>query len=149
MLFGDPAAVHRDAVKVVLNDVHHRQIPRGSHIDGLMEGALVGGAVTKEAQGYLVGTAVLGRITGAGGHWNPAAHNAVGAQNAQIHGHDVHGTALALGIARFLSQDLCHHAAHVGSPGHQMAVPTVGRGDVVPRLNGGAGAGGHSLLADI
>ena len=55
-----------------------------------MECALVGRAVAEEAEYDLIRAAVFAAITGAGGNRYAAADNAVGAENAEIHCHNVH-----------------------------------------------------------
>ena len=114
-----------------------------------MEGPLVGRGVAEKGQGDLLGAPELGGVGRASGDGDFAAHNAVGAQDALVHGHDVHGAALALGVAGLFSQDLGHHPVQIGASGHQVAVAAVGGADVVVLTQSDTRPGGHRLLPQI
>ena len=115
------------AVEVVLADEDEGQIVERRHVDRLVEGAFVGGAVAEEADRYPAIVAVLGGEGRAEGDGGTGADDAVGAEDAQVRIGDVHGAAL----------------------GEEVTVAPVGGGDVVGVGKGGADADRHGLLAHV
>ncbi|CAN3964367.1 5-deoxy-glucuronate isomerase, partial [Dysosmobacter welbionis] len=146
---GDPVDLRGHAVAVVLNEPDQRQLPGGGHVQGLVEGALVGGAVAEAAHGDGVVPHDLGGQGAAGGDGLPGAHDAVGAQVVHLlHVRNVHGAALALAVAGSLAEQLRHGPLGVRPAGDGMAMAPVGGGEVVPGLDGREGTGLRCLLTD-
>ena len=67
----------RHAVAVVLAHEDHRQLPHRGHVERLVKGALVVGAVAKERDHHIVGFAPLGRQRRADRDRDAAADDAV------------------------------------------------------------------------
>ena len=141
--------IQGDGVLVVLAQEDHRQVIDGRHIDGLVERALVGGAVAEEHHGDGILVQVFLGQRGADGDGDAAAHDAVGAQHAHIHIRDMHGAALALAVAGLTSHQLGEHPAQIGALGDAVAVAAVVGNDVVVVGQVGADAHADGLLAVV
>ena len=119
------------AVAVVLAHEQRRQLVERRHVGGLVERALVAGAVAEEGDGDAVGLAVLGRERRAHRDGRPCADDAVGAEHAEVHVGDVHAAALAPAVARGAPEQFGVHAIERAALGDQMAMAPVGAGDPV------------------
>ena len=122
---------HGNAVVVVLADEDNGELPDRGHVQRLMESALVGGAVAEEAGTDLIGAADLGGQARADRDVVARAHDAVGAQDAQVSIRNVHRAALALAVAGVAAEELGHHEIQIAALGDDVAVATVGRRDEV------------------
>src|SRR5262249_53012587 len=136
---------HRELV--VLAEQDQRQLPDRGEVGDLVEGALIEGAVAKEAEGDLAGSAQLGREGGAAGESEAPTDDPVGSKHPDREVCDVHAAALAPAVAVFAAEQLGHHALHVTALGDRVAVASVGTRDVVVYGKGGACTHGHGLLA--
>ena len=146
---GDPVDLGGHTVAVVLNEPHHGQLPCSGHVQGLVEAALVGGAVAEAANGHSTVTQDLGGQCASRGDGLAAAHDAVGAQMIHLlHVRNVHGAALALAVAGLFAEQLGHSQLGVSAPGNGVAVAAVGGGKVVLGADSGESAGLSSLLTD-
>ncbi len=157
---GDVVPRHRHAVHVVLGHEDDGQVERAGHVQALVEGALVGGAIAEEADHHAVGAHQLLRQRRADGHRQVAAHDARGAQVAVIHVGDVHRAALALAVAARFAHHLGHHLVVVfllglrrfGSlvaVGVRVAMPAMGAGDEVVIAQRGDRAHRHRFFAGV
>ena len=122
---------HGDAVVVVFANEDNGELPDRGQVQGLMEGALVGGAVAEEADADLIGASDLDGQTRAAGDALAGADDAVRAQDTQVPVRNVHGAALAFAVAGVAAEELRHHQLHVAALGDDVAVATVGTRDVV------------------
>src|SRR4051794_1554928 len=102
-------AGHRHAVLVVLADEYHRQLPYGSQIERLVEGALVAGSIAEECDADLGSFSQLDAEPGTHRDWEAAADDAVGAQVAGLDVSDVHRAAATPAIAGLLSEKIGKH----------------------------------------
>ena len=146
---GDTVNLRGDAVAVVLQQIHHRQLPGGSHINGLVERALVGGTVAKESHCHRAVAFHFGGQRTACCQRDASAYNAVGTQNAQVHIHDMHGAAPTLAVAGLLAEQLRHRQIGPGALCQAMPVSPMGGGDVIRFSQGHAGAYAAGFLAHV
>ena len=150
-------AVHRHGpvagggfgIAVVLHHEDHRQIPDGREIEAFQEHALVGGAVTDEADSHPPVAAELGGKRGAAGEGRPGAQDAIGAHHALGEIGDMHGAALAAAGPGGAAVDLGHHLAHIDALGDAMAMAAMGGGDAVALVQMHHDASGRGLLSGI
>ena len=146
---GNPVDLGGHTVAVIFNEPHHGKLPCGGHIQGLVEAALVGGAVAEAAHGHRAVAQDLGGQSAAGRDGLTAAYDTVGAQVIHLlHVRNVHGAALTLAVAGLFAEQLGHSQLGVSAPGNGVAVATVGRGKVVLGADSGESAGLSSLLTD-
>ena len=87
------------AVEIIFADEDNGQVLKGGEIDGLLKDALIGGTVAEETDANLAGFTQLGVEGGAEGEGQTTANNAVGAEDAQVGGEDVHAAASSLTVA--------------------------------------------------
>ncbi len=125
-------------VLVVLAHVDERQLPEHGDVGGLVPDALVDGAVAEEGHADAALALPLGGEGTAGGDADPAAHDPVGAQDAQRDVRDVHLAALAAAVAGDAAHHFGHHGFHPPALGDDMAVAAVRAGDGVILAQGGA-----------
>src|SRR5699024_7457008 len=144
-----PVLAHRNAVVVVLAYEDDGQLPDGGHVERLVEGALVRGAVTEEADADLIRAAYLGGEARARGDAVSRADDAVGAEDALVPVRDVHGAALALAVACLPAEELSHHEVEVATLGNDVAVAPVRAGDEVVVAQAFADGGRYRLLAQV
>ena len=137
------------AVAVVLDDVDDRQLPERGDVQGLVEGALVDGAVAEEAEHHLLGLAQADRVAHARRHRQVAAHDAVPAEVAGGDVVEVHAAALAAADAPDLPAQLGHQRPGVGAAGERVAVVAVGGDEVVVGPKEAHRRHRHRLLADV
>ena len=133
--------VHGDGVLVIFAHKDHRQLQNGGHVQGLMEGALVGGAVAEEADHHVGPLLILQGERRAHGDGDASADDPIGAQHTDGEVGDVHGTALALAVAVLAGHQLRKHPLQVRALGDAVAVAAVSGGDVV--MVGQVGAYAH------
>ncbi len=120
-------------VLVVLTDIDQGQVPEHGDVGGFIPDALVDGAVAEEGHTHLTFALPLDRKSAAGGDPQPAADDAVGAQDAQADIRDVHLAAFAAAITGHLAHHFCHHRVHLPALGDDVPVAAVGAGDGVIR----------------
>src|ERR687893_1064612 len=140
---------HGHPVLVVLAQEDHGQLPDRRQVEGLVEDALVGGALAEEAERRVVLAAPLEGPARAAGYAHAPADYAVGAEHPGPHVGDVHRAALAVAVAGGLAEQLRGHAVHVEAERDGVPVAAVGGGDHVPLLQGGYGPDGDGLLPDV
>ena len=136
---------------IVLQQKHHRQLPRRGHVQRLVERPLIGRAVAEKGHRDRAVAPDLGGQRAARRQRDACAHDAVGAQNAQLHVHDVHGPAPAPAVARLLAEQLRHGPVRAGSLGKAVPVPPVGGGDVIrlPQRKARANAAGFLSHVEV
>ena len=136
------------AIFVVFANKNHRQFPDGSHIQRLVERALIVGPVAEKAHRHIGFAQTFCRQSRPHGNRQTAADNAIGPQIAGLDIGNVHRAATPVAIAGFLAEKFRKHPADIGTFGDAVAMAAMGRGDLV-----GVGqfhAGGHrtGLLPD-
>ncbi len=136
-------------VVVVLTDEDGRQLLDGRPVQRLVKLALAGGAIPEERHRDLVGAPVLRRKCRPRHDPEPASDDPVAAKHPHREIRDVHAATLAAAHPGRLAHDLGRHLVHPGALGQGVAVPSMGRGDVVILAEGRADAGRHRLLADV
>jgi hypothetical protein len=119
------------AVAVVLAHEYDRQLVQPRHVRSLVEGAFVACAVAEERARHVRGLAELAGKGSADRDRRATAHDAVGAEHAEVHVRDVHAAALALAVAGRLAEQFGEHAVEGAALGDQMAVAAVRAGDPV------------------
>ncbi|MNV46251.1 hypothetical protein D3C71_1380750 [compost metagenome] len=132
---------------VVLADEQHRQLVDLRPVQRFEKRPAVDRAIAKEADRNRVLAAQFEGMGRAHGDRQAGGDDAVRAQHADRKIGDVHGAALALVVAGGAAKQLAHHARAVGALGQRMAVAAVGGGEQVARMQMGADARGHGLLA--
>ncbi len=137
------------AVAVVLDDVDHGQVPERAHVQRLVEGAFVHGAVAEEAEDDLVGLAQADAVAHAGGDGQVAAHDAVPAEVAPRHVVEVHAAALGAADAADLAAQLGEQGPGIGAAGEGVAVVAVRRDDVVVGAQQAHRADADRFLPDV
>src|SRR5690606_8780835 len=122
-----PLHRHRHGVLVVLAVVDDRQVPDGSHVQRLVERALVGRTVAEHHNADLVGTAQLDAQADAYGDGDAAADNAVRAEVVALDVRNVHRAAAPPAEARLLAHELGHRRLDVvaAPPGDNVPVAAV------------------------
>ena len=138
----------RHAVAVVLAHEDDRQLPDRRHVERLVEGALVVGAVAEEGDDDLAGLHALGGQGRADRDRDAAADDAVGAEIAHRDVGDVHRAAAALAVAGRLAEEFGEHPLHVRALGDAVAVAAMRRGDLVLDRQRHADADRARFLAD-
>lgn len=141
---GDRRVLH---VQVVLADEQHRQLPYGGQVQGLVEGADVGGSVPEEGDRELSGPAEFRRPGGADRHREVGADDGVGAEHERVGLGEVHRAALGPAQPRGPLHEFGEALLRGGTPGHGVVVAAVGGEDVVVVAQGGARADGDRLVA--
>ena len=136
-------------IAVVLDNVDDRQLPQAGHVEGLVDLALVGGAVAEVAEVEAAVAAVLVGEGEPGAERHRSADDAVSAVEFLLDGEHVHRAALALGIAADAPGQLGHHALRFHPRRQHVAVVAVGGDHRI--LVGGTRvqAGDHGLLTDV
>src|SRR5690349_12292008 len=86
-------------ILVVLDDVHYRQLPKFGHVEGLINLALVGRAVTEIGNADAVIAAILIGKSNSGSERNLCADNAVTTKEILLGAEHVHRAAFALGVS--------------------------------------------------
>ena len=158
-----------DGVQVVLHEADQRQLPEPGHVQRLVQGALVQGAVAHEAHHHAVAAGLLLRIRRTRRQRQPAGHDGVGAEEPRLRVAQVHRPAAPAAVAGRQPHDLGHGAPHHlqalrgqllggGVParrhpvlqrlGQELVVGAVGGGELVGRAQCRHHAGGGRLLAD-
>ncbi len=99
------------AYKIVFAHVHYRQIPNGTHVDGLVKRTAVDRTVAKKADNDLAVLAQLGTQRGAGRQWNGSADDSVRAHESVLGSVHVHAAAAAAGTSRGLTPKFGEHDA--------------------------------------
>ena len=135
-------------VEVVLAHEHGREVPDLGEVDGFVEGADVGGAVTEEGDGDLAGVVELGRPGSAVGHAEVGADDRIAAHHPVFDAGEVHRAALAAHQAVRPSQQLRHDRGERDAAGDRVGVPPVGGERPVVVAHGGSEAGGDGLLPE-
>ena len=124
-------------------------MPSGRHVQRLVEGAFVGGAVAETADGDGIVPHDLGGQGAASGDGLTGTDDAVGTQVVHLlHICNVHGTALALAVAGDLAEQLCHSQLGVRTAGDGVTMAPVGGGEVIFGFDGRESARFGCLLAD-
>src|SRR6266850_2136564 len=136
-------------VLVVLTDEHDGELPDRGDVQRLVELALGGGAIPKEAHGHGALALELAGESGAARDGQPSAHDPVGAQHTDREVRDVHGAALALAIAVDPAEQLGEHPANVGALGDAVPVTPVGARHAIRHGQMRADTDGHGLLAHV
>ncbi len=114
-----------------------------------MEAALVDAAVAEEGHGHLARAAVGGRERRAGGNAAARGDDSVRTEHAEREVRDVHRAAPTTAHAGGLPVELRHQPVEADALGDRVAVPAVGRRDVVVATQRSAHAGRDGLLADV
>jgi hypothetical protein len=135
-------------VEVVLADEHHREVPDHGHVEGLVKRPDVGGPVTEEADGHLVGPPHPRRPGGPVGDAEVGADDGVGAHHPPRDVGEVHRPALPAEHAVLPPEQLGEGRSHLHSPGQRVGVTPVGGEGVIPWLHGGTETGGDGLHAE-
>jgi len=113
-------------VGVVLQHVHDGQLPQRGHVQGLGERALLGRAVTEEAQHHLPLPADLRRVRGAGGLRDALPDDPGRAQEPALGIGQVHRAAVAAAQPGGPPVDLGHHRVRIAAQDQGIAVAPVG-----------------------
>ena len=156
---GDAAGLaegHLRRELVVLADEKHWQLPDGGHVEPLVEGAVVDGAVAEEghrhAAGVLLGITVSGELEGvaaARGLEDARAHDAARAEHADLGREEVHAAAAAAGAAGRPAEELGDEVARRHALGKRVAVAAVRAEDDVGGSEVAADTGSDRLLAHV
>src|SRR3954447_17949396 len=136
-------------VEVVLADVDHGQLPERRHVHDLVDETLAERALAEEADGDLVGAAVLRAERGAGRDAGATADDRVRAEVAVLVVGDVHRPALAAAIAGLFAEQLREHPADLRALRETVPVAPVRRRDPVVLPQRAAHAYGNRFLADV
>ena len=134
-------------VLVVLAHVYQRQLPEHGDVGGLIPDALVDGPVAKKGHTDAALALPLGGEGTAGGDADPAAHDPVGAQDAQRDVCNVHLAALAAAVAGHAAHHFGHHGFHPAAFCDDMAVAAMRAGDGVILAQGCTHAHGGGFLS--
>ena len=123
-------------VEVVLAEEDDGEVPDGGQVHGLVELALVDGAVAKEAQDDLIIAAILDGEGDAGGDAQLAADDGVAAHEIQFVAEQVHGAALAIAAPGGLAHQLGHDLLATYATGQRLTVIAVVGDDVIVLAEG-------------
>ena len=134
---------------VVLDDVDDRELPEAGHVEGLVERALVHGAVAEVADADAVLAAILAGEGDACGERDVAADDGVAAEEPLLGVEEVHRAALALGAAGGLAEQLGHGGLDVHAAGDGVAVVTIGRDHVIVLAEDADRTDRHRLLSVV
>ena len=133
---------------VVLAQEQHRQRIDFRPVQALEKGAAINGAVAEEAGDDVLLAAKRQALRRTDRDQDARAHDAVGAEHADIEIGNVHRAALAPAGAGLASEELGHHRRGRGSLGQRMAMSPMIAGDEVASAEIGADPGGNRFLAD-
>src|SRR5262249_37411790 len=125
-LGGGVAALHGGShrVFVVFDDVDHRQLPQGCHVERFIDLPLIHGTVAEIGRGEVAVLAVFVGEGNAGADGNLRANDAVAAVEMLFGGEHVHRAALALGEAADTPGEFGHDTLGVHAAGHHVAMVT-------------------------
>jgi hypothetical protein len=137
------------AVEVVLDDINHRELPQGGHVQGLVKDALVHGCVAEITQGHGVFAPIAGGKGKTCGQRGMASDDAVASHKTTLGVKDVHGAAIPLRGTGAFAVELGHHRAGFGAAYQRVGMVAVGGDDIVIRAGGKHRANGHRFLANI
>mmetsp|Transcript_7944 Transcript_7944/g.18625 ORF Transcript_7944/g.18625 Transcript_7944/m.18625 type:complete len:248 (-) Transcript_7944:107-850(-) len=137
------------AVLVVLANVDERQLPQRSHVHGLVELALVGRAVSVKCHRHAAVALVLVRKRQPRAHGHLRADDAVAAEEVSIRLVHVHRSALTLGAALRLTEQLAQHALNRVAARELLAVIAVRRDQAVVEGRRRLHADDNGLLAVV
>jgi hypothetical protein len=114
-----------------------------------MECALVGSAITKEADCHLSLSVVLASQSSTGSQWEPSTDNAIRAKHTFVHVRNMHRTALAPASTCFTTQQFRHHFAYIHALGNAMTMTPVMAGNEIIVSQVGANSNCDRLLSRI
>ena len=134
---------------VVFADEQHRQLPDRCHVEPLVEGGIIDGAIAEEGDRYGAVAAQLGGIPSTAGLENAGADDAAGAHHPDLGGKQVHRATAATRAASRAAKQLGAEVGRGHALGKGMAMATVGAEDRVAGAQMPTDADGHRLLADI
>src|SRR5690606_37926172 len=137
------------AVAVVLDEIHHGQLPQAGHVQRLVERTRVHHRFTHVAQANLVATAVLDYECNAGCERNMAAHDSMSAKEVDLLVEQVPGATVAAHYSILAAEQLGHDTARAHAPCESRTVIAVGGDHVVVRPQHCKRAGGYSFLPVI
>src|SRR5262249_48364935 len=124
-------------VLIVLDHVDNRQLPQASHVEALVDLALVRRAVSKIRDADLAVLRITVRESDAGAEWNLRTDNAVAAIEILLAAEHMHRAALAFGIAGGATGQFGHHAIGIHAARQHMPVIAVTGDDLIALLLGG------------
>ena len=146
---GDAREGGAHAVLVVLDDKDDGEAPDGGQVEGLVDGALVDGAVAEEDHRDVARGLVLLREGDAGRGGDLLADEAPAAPEALGDVEDVHGAAEPLDAAGGLAEEFVHDGLGRHAAGHGLSVDAVGAHHDIGGAERGGGADGDGLLPDV
>ena len=133
---------------VVLAHEDDRQAPDRREVQGLVDEALIDGAVAEEGDRDLPAAPDLRTERRAACDRQAGPDDAVAAEDSELDVGDVHRAAEPAAVAARPAHELGHHAAHVAALRDHVPVTAVVADDVVPGRECRGGADGDRLLPD-
>ena len=134
---------------VVLADKQHRQLPDGRHVQALMEGPVVDGAIAEERHRHLPVPGKLERVSAAGSLQDAWPHDAAGAHHADLGGEQVHAPPPATRATRGLAEQFSHQIARRHPLGQRVPMAPMGAEHHIPGIQVGTNSRGNRLLPHI
>ena len=146
---GNPLYRGSHAIFIVFNDIDYRQLPKGGHVESLIDLALIHRAITGIGHADIVCFIVFHGKGDTGAKGNLCTDDAMPAIEMLFLGEHVHGTALALGITPFTPRQVCHDALRIHATGQHVTMIPVRGDNRIALFCGGLHAGHDSFLPDI
>ena len=143
------ADLRSDLVEVVLADEEDRQIPEGRHVQGLVEGPLVDGAVSEKTDHRFRESSAGDGIGQPDRHGEGLAHDPVAPHEPPLPIEEVHGAPHALADSGGLSEKLRHDPVRGDPPDQGVDVLPIGGDEIVSRLRRPDDPRGDGLFARV
>ena len=152
---GNIAAAHvvgdgrRFGVAIVLSHKDDRQFPDASEVKSLMKGALIGGAITKEADGDLTFAIGPGSQASPYGKRETTTDNAIRTEHPFMYVGNVHRATLATTRPCLAPKQFRYHLTDIHTLRNTMAVTPVMAGNEIVISQVGTDTNGNRLLTGI
>ena len=136
-------------VEIIFAHEHDRQLLHAGQVDRFVKGAVIHRTIAKKSHRHLVGAARARAQAQADRGRQPAADEAIRAEQARVELIEVHAAASAAAAAARAAIELGQHFLRRHPLGQRVAVAAVGAGHPVVAPQVGTNADGRGFFADV